>query len=127
MKKENRQIPRRLIPTTVYVGLNSDWYYGWEGWAGEPVINFGLQPGKEGQFKHDLKRKDSVYVSTDVRLARAYSQLNSHPMILEINVNRLDKGKFYFDPLDVSDIDDPIQLVYRGRIPASAIRVKEAK
>lgn len=127
MRKEDRRIPKNLIPKTVFVGLLSDWYYGWDGWAGEPIEEFGLQSGKEGQFRHsqDGKRKDSIYVSAYLGLAKTYARLNPRPMVLAIDVDQLDKEKFYHDPLDV-DVGrsgKPIQMAYRGNIPIEAIKI----
>lgn len=127
MRTEDRRIPENLIPNTVFVGLLSDWYYGWENWAGEPVEEFGLQSGKVGQFKHSEngKRRDSVYVSVDLNLAKTYARLNSRPMVLMIDVTQLDTEKFYYDPddVDVRREGKPIQMAYRGNIPAEAIKV----
>ncbi len=125
---ENIQVPIELIPDKVFVGLFGDWYYGWKGWAGEPIKKFGLQPGKVGQFKHTQngKRKDSVYVSTELVIAETYARINNRPMVLEIDVTKLNKKQFYYDPLDIESLANPIQMAYRGTIPVSAIKIKEA-
>jgi len=119
---ENTKIPSEYIPEKVYVGLHGDWYEGWEGWEGKPVKTFGLKTGVHANFGAS-PRPDSVYVAATPEFAQTYANLYHNPLVLEIDVSKLDKSKFYYDPLDVPSDGKPNQMAYRGDIPAEAIRV----
>lgn len=122
IERSNVRVPANKIPAKVYVGVHSDWYNGFKGQKGTAIKDGGLDPSIKSNFTHEYNRRDSVYVSTDYSIANAYASLYSSPLVLEIDTSMLDKSKFYYDPLDVGDIDNPIQIAYRGKISPAAIK-----
>ena len=112
------------VPNDVYVGTKRDYYYGWEGWTGEPIKEYGLQTGVHANFPK-ASHPEFVYVAVHIDTARSYAHLYSNPIILKINTSALNKNKFYLDPDDFPLRGVPEQLAYKGDIPASAISVAE--
>ena len=118
---EDEKFPADQVPPKVYVGLHEDWYYGWEGKKEPSIKEVGILARIKQQFKHEKNRRDSVYVATSPRAARAYALVYAKPMIVEIDTKKLDPDKWYYDPMDV----DGTQIAYRGDIPPEAISVYE--
>jgi len=121
---EDKHVPEHLIPKIVWVGLHAAWYYGFEGMKTRPIKDVGFLPSVKQQFQvNPDNRRDSVYVATNLKRALVYARLYSEPMVLQIDMGKLDKNKWYYDPGDVpKSLTHPNQLAYRGSIPAKAIR-----
>jgi len=122
MDIEDTRIPKHLIPKYLYVGTYAEYYYGYEGAKHPPIKEVGLRP-ITGQFKHTGRRRDSIYLSASPQLAMTYARLYREPIVLKVDAGRLSKSKFYYDPDDIGTLEEPIQMAYRGSIPAKLISV----